>query len=159
MTNARVTPPARSVADLAFDRWLHSDTRLTFGEWAARYGLAAPRRAWEFLLAPFVDSYVGISITRLLAIFYALLIWHAVENAHVINNSALTLAIVTLAAAFGKSTFTFFLRRAEFKQSSTQSDATSTTIIDETKRLIDERRVEDGAAPTSMPATGALVPE
>lgn len=126
------------------------------------------RECWRSL--PFVDAHSGeISITRCIAIYFALMLGHMIEDRHPLSGTQLTFAIVILAAAFGKSTFTFFLQRYEVRQQLAEIDrntnenrvSTSTVNVhvDETKRIIDERHAEDGSPPKSMPPVGVEVPE
>jgi hypothetical protein len=70
-----------------------------------------------------------------------------------------------MAAAFGKSTFGFFLTRYSMSQQRTETDAETRTlartetVVDETRRqIVEERRAEDGSSPRSLPAVGEREP-
>jgi len=73
--------------------------------------------AFVWLLAPLVDRWHGLSLTRFLAIYFALLCGHTIEQTHSVSINVLWLALATIATAFGKSTFTFLLARMEHKAS------------------------------------------
>src|SRR3954463_91783 len=99
--------------------------------------LAFHVRAWQFWLAPFVDRYVGVSITRLIALYFAYLVGLSIRLSHgTVGANALWLGLASIAAAFGKSTFTFLLQRMELKSTSVQTDARSESI----STVITERR-------------------
>lgn len=75
-----------------------------------------PTRLRRTLIAPLTDKPdYELSLTRLLALFFAALIWHMVEAGHSLSVTQLTLALAIFAVAFGKSTFTFFLARNDQK--------------------------------------------
>ena len=89
-------------------------------------------RTWDWVTAPFVDGQEGLSLTRILSVFYAVIVWHSVESEHGIGLNALWLALASIACAFGKSSFSFLLRRinlmAEVRETSTRTTAESRTI-------------------------------
>lgn len=105
-------------------------------------------RCFRFLSAPLVDGNSGrLSITRCLAVFNTLLAAHAIEQHHPVSGTALALLIMATAAAFGKSTFGFFLERYQMKTAVEQRD--THTTVDQTTRLIAERRnAETGFEPS-----------
>lgn len=95
-----------------------------------------PRRSWRFVMAPVTDKPdYDLSLTRLLAIYFALVIGHSIEQSpsHALSGTQLTLALATYAVAFGKATFTFFLARSRFNANLEQRDSTSR--VDVTQRF------------------------
>lgn len=91
--------------------------------------------AFRFVFALVVDGWEGLSMTRFLAIYFASLVGYSVREQHgVISGNALWLALAAAAIAFGKSTFTFLLRRLSLVS----------TSADTTVREIVERRVTSG---------------
>lgn len=92
--------------------------------------------AFRWLFAPLVDGWHGLSLTRFLAIYFALLVGHLTEATHTLPANALWLSLAAIAAAFGKTTFTFLLSRMESRATVSQSDARTETI----SRVIQERR-------------------
>lgn len=73
-------------------------------------------RCFLFVSAPLVDGHSGrLSITRCLAVFDTLFAAHITEAHHPLSGTVLALLIMATAAAFGKSTFGFFLTRYELK--------------------------------------------
>lgn len=85
-------------------------------------------RLVRWFLAPFVDGWEGLSLTRFLAIYFAVVVGHAIEAGHAISGNTVWLAIAAAAIAFGKSTFTFFLRRVSLQSQSTDLTARVETI-------------------------------
>lgn len=99
-------------------------------------------KCFRFATAPLVDGNTGrLSITRCLAVYDTALAAHVVERTHEITGTVLTLLIMAMAAAFGKSTFGFFLTRWQMKQSLAEVKTEST--VDVTTRVIAERRNAD----------------
>ena len=94
---------------------------------------AWPVRYWFWITAPLVDGQEGLSLTRFLSIYFALLIGRLVIATHVLTANMLWLAIVCCAVAFGKSVFTFLLTRMTL-QSGTQD---TTTITGDVSKIID----------------------
>jgi hypothetical protein len=97
-------------------------------------------KAFYWITAPFVDGQEGLSLTRFLAIYFAILVGHLVEHQHAITANTLWLALASIATAFGKSTFTFLLRRLEMRSVIAQSDTTSETHVVTEQKVIEERR-------------------
>lgn len=91
---------------------------------------------WQFIhfvLAPWVDHWTGLSLTRLLATaFGALACYVSVVTKH-IGAGAVTLAVFAIATAFGKQVFTEALKRWRGGSESTQSD--SKVDVTETVRV------------------------
>ncbi len=83
----------------------------------------------RFLLAPFVDSWEGLSMTRILALGGFWLVAVSVVREQPVPQGALWLYLACVAAAFGKATFSLLLTRA--KLDATVTD-TTTHIITET---------------------------
>lgn len=101
-----------------------------------------PRRAWEFVMAPVVDDYRGLSLTRFIAVALIVMVGHEVF----VHERALTwidfwVALAAIATAFGKSAFTLFLHRVGLASAS--QDVTQT--VDVTLRQIQERRAHPDA--------------
>jgi hypothetical protein len=71
-------------------------------------------RLIEFCFAPIVDHWKGPSITRILALYFAALVGYVIVSTRAISLNALWLSLASLAAAFGKSTFSFLLQRMQF---------------------------------------------
>lgn len=96
-----------------FQPWTESPC-LKGGVWLCRW-----------LTAPFVDGQEGLSLTRFISIYFAFLVGVSVEKqGGVITWTALWMAMISAAIAFGKSTFTFLLRRVQL--GSVTSDVTQT---------------------------------
>ena len=94
---------------------------------------AWPVRYWFWVTAPLVDGQDGLSLTRFLSIYFALLIGRLVIATNVLTANMLWLAFMCCAVAFGKSTFTFFLMRLSMK--STTKD--SVAITGDISKIID----------------------
>lgn len=96
-----------------------------------RSGRGAGAAGWcdrQWRRFPFVDAHSGdISITRSLAIYFAWVDGQEIGKNGVTMN-ALWLALACLAAAFGKSTFTFLIDRK--RCADTPSIAPTQTITD-----------------------------
>ena len=94
----------------------------------------------HFVGAPLVDHWQGLSLTRLIAaVFAGLVCYVSVRTTH-ISAGSVTLAIFSIATAFGKTVFTAALQR--WGASSVSVD--SKTIVDATVREIQERRDAGG---------------
>jgi hypothetical protein len=87
-------------------------------------------RFWRFLLAPFVDEWAGLSMTRILALGGFAVAARAIFLEKPVPQGALWLYLGAVAAAFGKSTFTLLLSRAQL----------TATVSETTTRQITERR-------------------
>lgn len=103
------------------------------------------RRVWEFSMAPVVDDYRGLSLTRIIAVFLMVLIGHEVF----VHEQGLTwidfwIALAAIATAFGKSVFTFLLTRVSLRSESRDI----TQKIDATIRQRRESGAEWQAEPT-----------
>jgi hypothetical protein len=94
------------------------------------------QRALQFCLAPVVDGYKGISITRLMSIQFAVLVWVSVTQQLPVSMNTLWLALAAMAAAFGKSTFSFLLTRMQRSDTHTEARTVNETIT----HTIQERR-------------------
>lgn len=73
-------------------------------------------RAWywelaHFLLAPIVDHWYGVSLTRLIATAFTVLVMVVSLRTDRIGSGAVTLAVFAIATAFGKTVFTAALNR------------------------------------------------
>ena len=91
------------------------------------------RAAWRFLrfvLAPFTDEWEGLSMTRILSLGGFFVMARAVVLEKPVPQGALWLYLGAVAAAFGKSTFTLLLTRANL----------SAAVSETTVRHITERR-------------------
>lgn len=91
-------------------------------------------RALRFVLAPFVDHWSGLSLTRLLATGFGVAVIAFVWQTRTIPAGAVSLAVFALAAAFGRTVFTAALARWTATASVTQTDTAAVT------RTITERR-------------------
>ncbi len=92
------------------------------------------RRAVRWCLAPLVDEWSGLSMTRLLAVGGFLLAAESVLREKPIAQGALWFYLAAVAAAFGKSTFTLLLQRTQL--TATLQDTRTTTVT----HAITERR-------------------
>jgi hypothetical protein len=103
-------------------------------------------RLWR--RCPWVDRETGcMSITRSMAIYFAILVGHIVERTHDISWTAFLLALTAGAMAFGKSYFGQLLTRLTIGVAGTAN--TSLSVVNETRRTIEERRDYDrGHEPT-----------
>lgn len=102
-------------------------------------------RAFKFFFAFLVDGWFGLSLTRLLAIYFG---WMAVEvsvEAKHISGNAVIVIVFCLAAAFGKGTFSLAL--AKWRASSVSTDSTVNATLRVTSEEIKARRGEDGTEP------------
>jgi hypothetical protein len=89
---------------------------------------AWPVRWWIWFTAPLVDGQDGLSLTRFLAIYFAIMVVHVVESTHTISPNALWVILAIFATAFGKSTFTFLLTKASIASQTSTTETTTTTI-------------------------------
>jgi hypothetical protein len=88
--------------------------------------ISAPDRLWRRL--PVVDRSSGdLSLTRCLCVAYTALIWVAIVRKYNITWPMFWLSIAVLAAAFGKSTFGFFLTKVQLGTSVTETKAITKT--------------------------------
>jgi len=79
-------------------------------------------------------------LTKAMAVAYTGIAWHAIEDHHPVCGTVLALLIVAMAAAFGQSTFKFFLTRYEVKHSLSEAVSYTRTDNNQTTRAITERR-------------------
>lgn len=101
------------------------------------------RKSWVWITAPLVDGQEGLSLTRFLAIYFAYLCGQSVQLSNGrISINALWLALAAAAIAFGKSTFSFLLRRLEMRSllSRSEEDSEQRVTINSTQRVIQDRR-------------------
>lgn len=115
--------------------------------------------AFRWCTKPICDHDGAPSITRCLAIYFAALVGHSVENhpQHEITTNALWLALASLSAAFGKSTFTFLLSKAQLVASSVQTNATTVSrqVVETIRSTRDKETGEPGPfAPGQEPPDG-----
>lgn len=138
----------------------HRITDLQIG--SRQWWIEQPRRTWEFWLAPLVDHYQGISITRVIALFFAGMVGVSIVMQHgEIGANTLWLGLAAISAAFGKSTFTFLLSKAQLASATVQQ--TVTTVSRETVEHIratrDTATGEPGPfAPGQEPPAGTTTP-
>lgn len=116
--------------------------------------------AFQWVTKPLCDHDGQPSITRCLAIYYAILVGHSVEHnpTHELTTNALWLALASMSAAFGKSTFTFLLSKAQLAATSTQATITkySTAVVEHIRSTRDKETGEPGPfAPGQEPKEGA----
>ncbi len=76
--------------------------------------------AWQWLLAPIVEGWCGISLVRLLCIYFA---WKVGQQPTITLN-ALWLALASLAAAFGEKVFVKLINQLSYKGRGEQRDTT-----------------------------------
>lgn len=103
-------------------------------------------RVWRWLMAPLVDRWEGLSLTRFLAIGIFVLVWHAVEDRHNMSATTVSLLFLAVATAFGKATFTMLAQRTSITATSTVTDTTNRVITE----TVAKRRAAsdiDGAEP------------
>lgn len=96
----------------------------------------------HFLLAPVVDHWYGVSLTRLIATAFTVLVMIVSLRTNHIGSGAVTLAIFAIATAFGKTVFTAALQRWGSKSISVDSktEIDTTTKVDISVREVVERR-------------------
>lgn len=87
-------------------------------------------RAWCCL--PFVDTHSGaVSITRVIALYFAWVVGQSIHDSHgVVSLNTFWLALATLAAAFGKSTFGFLLQKVQIASTIAATEASTRTTTD-----------------------------
>lgn len=86
---------------------------------------------FRFIFALVVDGWEGLSLTRFIAIEFAgLVAYSVIKSGGRISGNALFLAIISASIAFGKSTFTFFLRKWRGESSSVDMTADVTYHTD-----------------------------
>lgn len=106
-------------------------------------------RTWIAATTPVRDKPgMSLSLTKLLAIYFAAFLWHVVETKHDFTGTQLGLALAIFAVAFGKSTFTFFLKRNEFRTAIAQADVHVETVHRDVKEIIERRDPDAGIEPT-----------
>jgi len=105
-------------------------------------------KCFRFVSAPLVDGNTGrMSITRILAFIDTAIAAHAIEAHHPISGTALWVLVMAMAAAFGKSTFGFFLTRLQMKTAVQQTDTktdTHVTVDESIKVILDRRNADTG---------------
>ncbi len=135
----------------------HRITDLQVG--SRQWWIERPLKTWEFWLAPLVDDYRGLSITRVIALFFAGLVGVSITMQHgTVSVNALWLGLAAISAAFGKSTFTFLLTKAQLASQSTQStvETVSREVIEHVRSTRDKTTGEPGPfAPGQEPPKGA----
>lgn len=92
---------------------------------ASTVGWSSP---FVWLMAPLVDGWRGLSLTRLVAVFCCIIVWHEV----VMDRKALSwvdfcVLALAVATAFGKLSYDAFLQRLTMGITSTSSTTTTTT--------------------------------
>ena len=95
-------------------------------------------KAFQWTFAPFVDHWSGLSLTRILAVAFAALVCGISWQTKNIQAGAVTLAVFSLATAFGRTVFVAALAR--WRGGSESIDKTENITMDETVRQIQERR-------------------
>lgn len=87
-------------------------------------------RAWCCL--PFVDTHSGaVSITRVIALYFAWIVGTSIQQSHgAVSLNTFWLALATLAAAFGKSTFGFLLQKVQITSSIAATEASTRSTTD-----------------------------
>ncbi len=99
--------------------------------WLWVWTKAVPDTFW-FVVWPLVDKRgEGVSITRLLVVSYTVMLWHILESppsSHAITANMLWLALASVAAGFGKSTFSFFLSKVALQSATTVTETTHTDV-------------------------------
>lgn len=98
-----------------------------------------PIRLTKWALAPAVDHWTGISLSRLVTMYFAYRVGVTIAPGTAITTNQAMLALGIIAASFGKSTLQFFLQRTQFKA----------TAVDTVTTAIRESRMTDqGFQPT-----------
>ncbi len=124
-------------------------------------------RLWLEVTNPLRDRPgAGFSMTKMIAAWFAYWVGYSIGQQHgIVTWNTLILAFLSGAMAFGKSVMNHLIEKLTISGVSTQSDARSldrTEVdvnINETRRLTEERHVEDGSPPRSMPPVGVTEPE
>jgi hypothetical protein len=86
-----------------------------------------------FRRLPIVDRGTGdISLTRCISTMFAFEVAHIMEHEHAVSTTLLIFASLTMAAAFGKSTFGFWLQKQQmtYALNLTASDTVTRTITE-----------------------------
>lgn len=117
----------------------HTHSRASDGPapWYERY----PLSIWHTCTDPLRDKPgMPISMTKIIAGYFAYLTGYSITQQHGhVDVNTLWLALASLSAAFGKSTFNFLLSKVALQSTSTQSD--SREVKDErVEHTITERR-------------------
>lgn len=137
----------------------HQHHRITDAQYGSiDWWKTMPIRSWQFWLAPLVDHYQGLSITRLIAVFFAGLVGLSIYlQGGVVGANALWLGLASISAAFGKSTFTFLLTKAQLASQTTQSTVTTVSkeVVEHIRSTRDKATGEPGPfAPGQEPPAG-----
>ena len=76
-------------------------------------------RAFQWLLAPVTEDWHGLSLTRFIAAFCCLLVWHdVVLHERTLTYVHLWVLVAAIATAFGKKVFGAFLQRIGLRSAS-----------------------------------------
>ena len=89
------------------------------GQWHRETDKKLRWRFAHFMLAPLVDDWRGLSLTRFVAIALIIILWHAIEGGHIISGNQVWFAVLAVSTAFGKASFELLLARQNFTQTST----------------------------------------
>lgn len=101
------------------------------------------------LFAPITDKpQYELSLTKLLAIGFAIIDLHVIETTHAVTWAEFWLALASLATAFGRSMFLAFLNRVQttttgsenITRTRTESSSTAVTLDEKITHDIQERR-------------------
>lgn len=110
------------------------------------------RRPWrEFVWALDLDDGTGdgsASLTKILALVAFIVAAIAILRSLEVTGTQVTLVIIAISAAFGRSIWRAFLQRGSWSQTASDSTSKATTII---RQQIEARRqegAEDGTEPT-----------
>lgn len=103
--------------------------------------------AFRWLVAPLVDGWQGLSLTRLVACFCCLVVAQdTIIRGHVNDWVDFAILALAVATAFGKMTYTAFLQRLTIGVAGIQTKTEQT--IDATIRTVQERRGNGEFEPT-----------
>ena len=92
---------------------------------------------WQWTLAPLVDQWHGLSLTRFISIFCCVIVGHEIfVHEHGLTGVDFWLIIAAIGTAFGKMTFEAVLQRLGLQSKSLDI----TEKVDVTLRQIQERR-------------------
>lgn len=96
----------------------------------------------RFFLAPLVDGYHGLSLTRLLAVATMAVVWMTAFHEHTLTWVMFWMVLASLAAAFGKGVFVKLLGDVKLGVSGSEAIARTDAhvTIDETVKTITDRR-------------------
>ena len=103
-----------------------------------RRNAGAIATVFMFLAAFLVDGWHGLSLTRLLAIYFAKMAVDVSIATRAISGNAVVVVIFCLAAAFGKGVFAMALAR--WRGSSVSNDTTTKLSIETIRKAVDARR-------------------